>query len=158
MHCRRLVLAWFEKHSMIHLEKRFLNNGERGLDEARRELQNLFFLGMFGDEWDEDRRKFGFDYWIDSQVNEAIFNAIVAYTQIYGKGSTCSSPGGKLELLEKLENWKRDVVVAKGTRTRHVLAAFIDRQLANTISIQGWHGITWLIPNVEIIPMDHQTF
>ena len=38
MHCRRLVLAWFENHSMIHLEKRFLNDGERGLDEVRREL------------------------------------------------------------------------------------------------------------------------
>ena len=38
MHYRRLVLAWFENHSMIHLEKRFLNDGERGLDEARREL------------------------------------------------------------------------------------------------------------------------
>ena len=50
MHCRRLVLAWFENHSMIHLEKRFLNDGERGLDEARRELQNLIFLGLVGDE------------------------------------------------------------------------------------------------------------
>ena len=79
MHCRRLVLAWFENHSMIHLEKQFLNDGERGLDEARRELQNLIFLGMVRDEWDEDRRKFVFEAWIDSQVNEAIFNATVAY-------------------------------------------------------------------------------
>ena len=50
MHSRRLVLAWFENHSIIHLKKRFLNDGERGLDEARRELQNLIFLGMVGDE------------------------------------------------------------------------------------------------------------
>ena len=77
MNCRRLVLAWFENHSTIHLEKRFLNDGEQGLNEARRELQNLIFLGLVGDEWDEDRRKFGFEAWMDSQVNEAIVNCAV---------------------------------------------------------------------------------
>ena len=157
MHCRRLVLAWFENHSMIHLEKRFLNDGERGLDEARRELQYFICLGMVGDEWDEDRRNFGFEAWIDSQVNEAIFNATVAYYQVYGERSS-TDPGEKLELLEKIENWKKGVVVTKGMRTRHVLPAFIDRHLADTISTQGCHGVTWLLQNVEIIPMDHQTF
>ena len=157
MHYRRLVLAWFKNHSMIHLEKRFLNDGQRGLDEARRELQNLIFLGMVGDEWDEDRQKFGFEAWIDSQVNEAIYNAIVPNYQVYGEGST-TSPGEKLELLEKIENWKKGVVVAKGTRARHVLLVFIDRHLADTISTQGRHGVTWLPQNVEMIPMDHQTF
>ena len=126
MHSRRLVLAWFEKHSMIHLEKQFLNDGERGLDVAKRELQNLIFLGLARDEWDAHRQKFGYKNWIDSQVSEAIFNATMAYTQIYGKGSS-SSTSGKLELLEKLENWKKCVVVAKGTRMRHVLPMFIDR-------------------------------
>ena len=96
---------------------------------------------MAGDEWDEDRQKFGYESWIDSQVNEAIFNATVTYTQIYGEGSSRSS-GGKPELLEKLENWKKCVVVAKGTRTRHVLSTFIDRQLTDTISMQDWHGVT----------------
>ena len=134
MHCRRLVLAWFEKHSMIHLEKRFLNNGKRSLDVDKRELQNLFFLGMTRDEWNEDRQKFGYESWIDSQVNKAIFNATMAYIQIYGEGSS-NSTGGKPELLEKLENWKKDVVVAKGTRMKHVLPAFIDRQLTDTISM-----------------------
>ena len=150
-------MAWFENHSMIHLEKRFLNDGERGLDEARRELQNLIFLGLVGDEWDEDRRKFGFEAWIDSQVNEAIYNATVPYYQVYSEGST-SGPGDKPKLLEKIENWKKGVVVAKGTKARHVLPVFIDRHLADTISTQGRHGVTWLPQNVEIIPMDHQTF
>ena len=157
MHCRRLVLAWFKNHSMIHLEKQFLNDGERGLDEARRELQNLSFLGLVGDEWDEDRRKFGFEAWMDSQVNEAIYNATVRYYQVYGEGST-TSPGDKPELLEKIENWKKGVVVAKGTRARHVLPVFIDRHFADTISKQGRHGVTWLPQTMEIIPMDHQTF
>ena len=157
MHYRKLVLAWFEKHSIIHLEKQFLKDGKRDLDVAKKELQNLIFLGLAGDEWDEDRRKFGYESWIDSQLNEAIFNAIVAYVQIYGEGSS-SSTGGKPELLEKLENWKKDVVVAKGMRTRYVLPGFIDRELVDTISTQGWHGVTWLPPNVEVIPMDHQTF
>ena len=48
--------------------------------------------------------------------------------------------------------------MAKGTRIRHVLPVFIDRHLADTISTQGRHGVTWLPQNVEIIPMDHQTF
>ena len=76
---------------------------------------------------------------------------------MYGEGLT-TGPGKKPQLLEKIENWKNGVVVAKGTRTRHVLPAFIDRHLADTISTQGRHGITWLPQNVEIIPMDHQTF
>ena len=76
-------------------------------------------------------------------MNEAIFNATLAYYQIYDEGSS-SGLGEKLQLLEKLENWKKDVVVAKGTRTRHVLSAFIDRQLADTISMQGCHGVIWL--------------
>ena len=73
-------MASFEKHSMIHLEKRFLNDGQRGLDVAKSKLQNVIFFGLIGDEWDEDRRKFGSETWIDNQVNEAIFNATVAYT------------------------------------------------------------------------------
>ena len=48
--------------------------------------------------------------------------------------------------------------MAKGTRARHVLPVLIDRHLADTISTQGRHGVTWLPQNVEIIPMDHQTF
>ena len=24
--------------------------------------------------------------------------------------------------------------------------------------MQGWHGVTWLLSNVEIIPMDQETF
>ena len=123
---------------MIHLEKRFLIDGKRGLDEARRELQNLIFLGMVEDEWDEDRRKFGFEAWIDSQVNETIYNATVAYYQVYGEGST-TGPGEKPELLEKIENWKKGVVMTKGTRARHLLPIFIDRHLADTISTQGRH-------------------
>ena len=78
---------------------------------------------------------------MDSQFNEAIYNATVPYYQIYGEGSTIG-PGDKPELLEKIENWKNGVVVAKGTRARHVLLVFIDRHLADTISMQGRHGVT----------------
>ena len=46
--------------------------------------------------------------------------------------------------------------MAKGTRIGHVLPAFIDRHLADTISMQSRHGVIWLPQNVEIIPMDHQ--
>ena len=47
--------------------------------------------------------------------------------------------------------------MAKGMKTRDVLPAFIDRQLAYTISMQGRHGVTWLPSSVEIIPMDQET-
>ena len=94
---------------------------------------------------------------MESEVNEAIYNATVPYYQVYGEGSTIG-PGDKPELLEKIENWKKGVVVARGTRARHVLPVFIDRHLVDTISTQGCHGVTWLPQNVEIIPMDHQTF
>ena len=80
----------------------------------------------------------------------------MSYYQVYGKGSTIG-PREKPELLDKIENWKKGVVVAKGTRARHVLPVFSDRHLADTISTQGRHGVTWLPQNVEIIPMDHQT-
>ena len=142
---------------MIHLEKKFLNDDERGLDLAKNELQNVILFGMHREEWDEDRWKFGWEDWIDNQVSEAIFNATVPYIQIYGEGSDNSNIG-KPKLLEKLKNWKKVVVVAKGTKTRHVLPAFINRQLADTISTQGRHGVTWLPPNVEIIPIDEETF
>ena len=66
MHCKWLVLAWIEKHSMFHLEKKFLKDGERILDVAKIKLQNILFLGLFGEEWDEDRWKFGFENWIDN--------------------------------------------------------------------------------------------
>ena len=115
-------MRWFENHSMIYLENKFINNGERGLDLAKNELQNLIFFGMTKDEWDGS---FGWKNWIDNQVNEAIFNATLPYIQIYGEGLS-NSTGGKPEVLEKLENWKKGIVVAKGTRMRHVLPAFID--------------------------------
>ena len=51
---------------------------------AKSELQNILFLGLIEKEWDEDRRKIGWETWIDNQVNEAIFNATVPYIQIYG--------------------------------------------------------------------------
>ena len=59
-------MRWFENHSMIYLDNKFLNNGESSLDLAKNELQNVNFLGMIGKEWDEDRRKFGWENWIDN--------------------------------------------------------------------------------------------
>ena len=55
MQCKRLVLEWFEKHSMVYLEKQYLSNGERGLDLVKNELKLLLLQGMAGDEWEEDR-------------------------------------------------------------------------------------------------------
>ena len=48
-------MRWFENHSMIYLEKQFLNDGERGLDLAKNELENVILDGITGDDWDVDK-------------------------------------------------------------------------------------------------------
>ena len=31
-HCRQLILNWFAKHNMVHLERQYLTDGLKGLD------------------------------------------------------------------------------------------------------------------------------
>ena len=57
-HCRRLILSWFDKHNMVHLEKQYLNDGLKGLELVKGKLKLLLLDGMAGDEFLEDRRKF----------------------------------------------------------------------------------------------------
>ena len=155
MHCRRLVLDWFEKHSMVYLEKQYLSDGVRGLDLVKNELKLLLLEGMAGDEFQEDRGKSEWGNWIEEQVQEAIFNSTVPYNQVYGVGS--GSSAGKSELLEKLENWRKGAILAKG-RGRTVLPAYIEKELADRIATQSRHGVIWLPQNAEIISLDDNIF
>ena len=56
-HCRRTVLYWFESHHWEYLESKYLNNGERGIDQVKEDLKLLLLAAMDGDEFLEDRRK-----------------------------------------------------------------------------------------------------
>ena len=85
-HCKRMVLYWFESHRWEYLESKYLNNGERGIDQVKKDLKLLLLAAMDGDEFLEDRRKPNYQDWIENQVTEAIFNLMVAYVAIFGPG------------------------------------------------------------------------
>jgi len=112
IHCKRLILDWFDKHNMVYLGSKYLNNGQRGLELVKNKLKLLVFEGMAKDEFQEVRGKKEWDKWIKEQVQEAIFNPTLSYNQVYGRDS--NSSGGKSKLLEKLEKWKRGLVLAQG--------------------------------------------
>ena len=56
-HCRRTVLYWFESHRWEYLESKYLNNGERDIDQVKEDLKLLLLAAMDGDEFLKDRRK-----------------------------------------------------------------------------------------------------
>ena len=56
-HCRRTVLMWFENHRWEYLESKYLNNGERDIDQVKEDLKLLLLAAMDGDEFLEDRQK-----------------------------------------------------------------------------------------------------
>ena len=118
-------------------------------------MKLLLLDGMTGDEFLEDKRKFHYGRWIEEQIQEAIFNPTMAYITMYGASSGTS--GGKSELLEKLESWKRSAAVAKG-RGRTTLSSYIEKELVDKIATQGQHGVIWLPKNVEVIPLDIDIF
>lgn len=155
MHCRKLLLDWFAKHDMPYLERTFLNDGPKGLEHASNVLKLLLLEGMAGDEFQADRGKSNWGKWIEEQVQEALFNSTVPYNLVYGAGSGTS--GGNSELLEKLENWKRGAILAKG-KGRTTLPSFVGRALADDIATRGRGGVVWLPIDAKIEPLDANIF
>jgi len=154
-HCRILVLEWFRNHSMVFLEKQYLNNGLKGLELVKNDLLVILREGTAGAEFEEARGTDDWDVWIEQQATEAIYNPTMAYDALHpGEGS---SSGMKSELYEKLENWRRGVIIAKGTSARNP-PMFIDRQMADNIATQGRHGVIWLPRNAEIKALDTEIF
>ena len=109
---------------MVYLEKQYLNDGIKDLDLVKTKLKLLLLEGMAGDEFQEDRNKSKWSKWIDEQVVEAIYNPTMMY-DVVNLGDASTS-GRKCELLEKLENWKRGVSIAKRTSTCNLLS-FIEK-------------------------------
>ena len=98
-HCRWTVLYWFESHRWEYLESKYLNNGERGIDQVKEDLKLLLLAAMDGDEFVKDRWKLNYQDWIESQVMEAIYNSMVAYVAIFGPGVGSSDGSGKPKLM-----------------------------------------------------------
>ncbi|KAL8931222.1 MAG: hypothetical protein Q9211_007132, partial [Gyalolechia sp. 1 TL-2023] len=155
---RALILPWFEKHDMVYLKRQYLNQGEHGLQRAKADMRIILLEGLSGDEFQDDRNKFGrgsWSTWIDEKVTEAIHNCTLTYDATYGLGS--SSSGGTSDLYEKLKKWKEGVNLVKA-RGRTVLPAYIGKELADRIATQARQGVVWLPKNATIIAQDTSTF
>ena len=155
---RALILAWFEKHDMIYLERQYLNRGEPGLQQARQELRLLLLEGLSKPEFEEDRAMFGkipWTDWIDERVTEAIHNTVTTYEASYGTGASTS--GGPSELYEKIRKWKEGVKLAS-SKGRTVLPVWIERELADRIATQSREGVVWLPKNATVVPQDSDIF
>ena len=97
------MLYWFESHRWEYLESKYLNNGERDIDQVKEDLKLLLLATMDGDEFVEDRQKPNYQDWIENQVTEAIYNLMVAYVAIFGPGVDSSDGSGKSELMHLME-------------------------------------------------------
>lgn len=153
--CRRLFLDWFEKHDMPYLERTFLNDGPKGLTHATNVLRDLLLDGLAGDEFEEDRRKFGWDVWIDEQVQEALFNSMMPFNAVYGDRSDPTD--AQSDLRNKLMDWKAGVNVVKG-RGRTTLPSFIEKDLANDIATRGRGGVLWLPLDARVVQVETLEF
>lgn len=148
-------MEWFSKHSMVYLEKKYLNDGMKGIELVKNDLMRVLTEGMAGDEFEEVRAMSELGAWMEAQAVEAIYNPCVTYDAVHpGEGS---SGGRRSEFYEKLENWKRGVLSAKGTAAR-TLPAYLDKQMADNIATQGRHGVIWLPRNVEIKAFNKEIF
>ena len=140
---------------VIKCQKKYLNDGTKGLELARNELMLILTEATAGQAFEEARGMSDWNTWIEQQAVEAIYNPTMTYEAVHpGEGS---SGGRKSELYIKLENWKRGVIAAKGTSARN-LPVFIDRQMADNIATQGRQGVIWLPRNAEIKALDREIF
>jgi hypothetical protein len=154
-HCRIVLLEWFRNNNMVYLEKKYLNDGTKGLELVMNELMLILTEATAGPAFEEARGMSDWNTWIEQQDVEAIYNPTMTYEAVHpGEGS---SAGRKSELYMKLENWKRGVIAAKGTSARN-LPVFIDRQMVENIATQGRQGVIWLPRNAEIKALDREIF
>ena len=156
-HCRRTVLMWFESHRWEYLESKYLNNGERGIDFAKEDLNLLQLEAMDGDEFVKDRRKPNYQDWIESQVTEAIYNSMVAYVAILGLEVGSSDGRGKPELMQLMEKWRDGIAIIK-PKGKTVLPGFVEKDLATKIATESRQGVVWLPRSAVIVPQDENVF
>ena len=156
-HCGRTVLYWFESHRWEYLESKYLNNGERGIDQVKEDLKLLLLATMDGDEFVKDRRKPNYQDWIENQVTEAIYNSMVAYVAIFGPGVGSSDGSGKPELMHLMEKWRDGIALIK-PKGRNSLPGFVEKDLAAKIAMESRQGMVWLPRSAMIVPQDENVF
>ena len=156
-HCRRTVLYWFESHPWEYLESKYLNNGERGIDQVKEDLKLLLLAAMDGDEFLEDRQKSNYQDWIENQVTEAIFTSMVAYMAIFGPGVGSSDGSGKPELMQLMEKWHDGIALIK-PKGRNSLPGFVEKDLAAKIATESCQGVVWLPRSAVIVSQDENVF
>lgn len=152
---REILLDWFREQDMVSLERDYLREGQNGLVRASNLFNRLLHDGLAGDEYLEDRRKSGWDAWIQDQVQEAVFNTTTTFDLVYGEGTGSREDGPQLR--EKLEAWKSgvDVVKAKG---RAKVPSFLDKDLANDITTRGRGGVLWLPLDAVVVQVESLEF
>ena len=156
-HCKRTVLYWFESHRWEYVESKYLNNGERGIDQVKEDLKLLLLATMDGDEFLEDRQKPNYQDWIENQVTEAIFKSMVAYVAIFGPEVGSSDGSGKPELMQLMEKWRDGIALIK-PKGRNSLPGFVEKDLAAKIATKSRHGMAWLPRSAVIVPQDENVF
>ena len=88
---------------MVFLEKKYLNDGTKGLELVRSDLMLLLTEATARAKFEEARGMSDWDTWIEQQAKETIYNPTMIYDAVHpGEGS---SGGRKSELYIKLENW-----------------------------------------------------
>ena len=115
----------------------------------------LFTEGMAGAEFEEARGMSNWDTWIEQKATEAIYNPTMTYDVVHP--SEGSSSGMKSELYEKLENWRRGVIIEK----KHPPATFLfllTDKWQTTLSLRAGMVVIWLPRNAEIKALDKDIF
>ena len=156
-HCGRTVLYWFESHCWEYLESKYLNNGERGIDQVKEDLKLLLLVAMDGDEFVKDRRKPNYQDWIENQVTEVIYNSMVAYVAIFIPGMGSSDGNGKPELMQLMEKWRDGIALIK-PKERNSLPEFVKKNLTAKIATKSHQGVVWLPRSAVIVPQDENVF
>ena len=67
-HCRKLLMEWFSKHTMVYLEKKYLNDGMKGIELVKNDLMRVLTEGMAGDEFEEIRAMSELGAWMEAQA------------------------------------------------------------------------------------------
>lgn len=104
-----MAFQWFNKQSWPHFEFEYLNDNLRGLDIIMAKIQLMFLEAMVYDKQNEDKTKFYCEGWIFQYVQDAIFNLLVGYEQLYG--TTSNSNNEKPDLFVEVEEIEERCII-----------------------------------------------
>ena len=137
------------------MEGKYLSSGTFGIEKAREELNNMFFLRLAGDDcWDRDRACFRFRQWMEELLQQTLFNPMNMYLAVH-KGATNSS-GTTSELEEKIKWWTKIASNLNEGNAHEV--PWVRVAQVGSMSLYGRQSILWIPRGVEVIPYAGETF